>query len=619
MSESNIDGIEISVSNDERRDRADAENSEDEPKHRRMRSLRKKALNASTRLTHSLKKRGKRKVDCRVPRIAIEDVRDAEEEQAVSSFREVLFARSLLPERHDDYHMMLRFLKARKFDFEKAAQMWDEMLQWRNEFGTDTILEDFEFHELEEVLQYYPQGYHGVDKDGRPVYIELLGKVEPSKLVQTTTVERYIKYHVQEFERAFREKFPACSIAAKKHVDTTTTILDVHGVGWKNFGKIARELVRCMQKIDGDYYPETLHQMFIVNAGAGFKLIWSTVKGLLDPKTSSKIHVLGTKYQSRLLEAIDASQLPDFFGGLCTCSNQGGCLRSNKGPWSDPLIMKIVHSMESSAWREIAQISDIEETITGSVRLRALKLPERISDTSNAESSSDVDDIGSPIAPEDVEYRSLAPVREEARESGSTTYGRSDDRSLSVDKAVESSKRYNLSGNVLRQHNTRQNSSTNRVSPEPAGRVLNDHEGDADDGILKLFSRKVLAVILRVLSVLRFFTRHRQQLENVHPRAATVPSNQANLRIVKEDRVNPCLERLERLESMCNQLSRKPPEIPQDKDRAIQDSFDRIKSIEYDLEKTKKVLHATVIKQMQMAETLESVKEPDHRRRKFCT
>ncbi|XP_037448075.1 phosphatidylinositol/phosphatidylcholine transfer protein SFH13-like isoform X2 [Triticum dicoccoides] len=619
MSESNIDGIEISVSNDERRDRADAENSEDEPKHRRMRSLRKKALHASTKLTHSLKKRGKRKVDCRVPRIPIEDVRDAGEEQAVSSFREVLFARNLLPERHDDYHMMLRFLKARKFDVEKAAQMWDEMLQWRNEFGTDAILEDFEFHELEEVLQYYPQGYHGVDKDGRPVYIELLGKVEPNKLVQTTTVERYIKYHVQEFERAFREKFPACSIAAQKHIDTTTTILDVHGVGWKNFGKIARDLVRCMQKIDGDYYPETLHQMFIVNAGAGFKLIWSTIKGLLDPKTSSKIHVLGAKYQSRLLGAIDASQLPEFFGGLCTCSNQGGCLRSNKGPWSDPLIMKIVHSMESSALRDIAQVSDIEETITGSVRLRALKLPERISDTSNAESGSDVDDLGSPVAPEDVEYHSLAPVREEARESGSTIYGCSDDRPLSVDKAVESNKRYNLTGNVLRQYNTRQNSSMNRVLPEP-GRAPNVREGDADDGILKLFSRKVLAVILKVLSLLRLFTRHQQHLENVHPHTAAVPSNQPNLQIVKEDRVNPCLERLERLESMCNQLSRKPPEIPQDKDRAIQDSFDRIKSIEFDLEKTKKVLHATVIKQMQMAETLESVTESGHhRRRKFCT
>ncbi|GJM86676.1 hypothetical protein PR202_ga02560 [Eleusine coracana subsp. coracana] len=320
MSESNVDGIEILVSNDERRDRENVENSEDEPKHRRMRSLRKKALHASTKLTHSLKKRGMRKVDCIVPRISIEDIRDAEEEQAVISFRE----------------------------------------------------------------------------------------------------------------------------------------------GWKNFSKMARDLVRCVQKIDGDYYPETLHQMFIINAGPGFKLIWGTVKGLLDPKTSSKIHVLGTKYQSRLLEAIDASQLPEYFGGSCTCSNHGGCLRSNKGPWSDPVIMKIVHSMESL--REVGQVSDIEETITGS-------LPERISDTSNAESGSDVDDLGSPVAPEDVDYPSLAP------------------------------------------------------------------------------------------------------------------------------------------------LSKKPPELPHDKDRAIQDSFDRIKSIEYDLEKTKKVLHATVIKQMQMAETLEAVKESDLRTR----
>lgn len=36
------------------------------------------------------------------------------------------------------------------------------------------------------------------------------------------------------------------------------------------------------------------------------------------------------------------SQLPDFLGGSCTCPAEGGCLRSNKGPWNDPDIMKVM-------------------------------------------------------------------------------------------------------------------------------------------------------------------------------------------------------------------------------------------------------------------------------------
>ena len=87
----------------------DFETSEDEKRRNRSRFLRKKAMSASTRLTHSLRKRGKRISDCKYASISIEDVRDAEEEKAVNQFRQALFVNDMLPHRHDDYHTMLRY------------------------------------------------------------------------------------------------------------------------------------------------------------------------------------------------------------------------------------------------------------------------------------------------------------------------------------------------------------------------------------------------------------------------------------------------------------------------------------------------------------------------------
>ncbi|RWW69391.1 hypothetical protein BHE74_00023005, partial [Ensete ventricosum] len=102
------EGLEGSFNYEERKERrSEVENSEDERRRTRIGSLKKKALNASTRFTHSLRKRGSR-VDFRVLPLSIEDVRDAEEERAVYSFRQQLIAKKLLPNKHDDYHTLLR-------------------------------------------------------------------------------------------------------------------------------------------------------------------------------------------------------------------------------------------------------------------------------------------------------------------------------------------------------------------------------------------------------------------------------------------------------------------------------------------------------------------------------
>lgn len=101
-------GFEGVSSNDERRERkSDVENSEDDRKSR-MGNLKKKALKASSKLKPNFKKKSRRKSDDRIF-VSIEDVRNVEELQAVDGFRQALLSDDLLPPRHDDYHMLLRW------------------------------------------------------------------------------------------------------------------------------------------------------------------------------------------------------------------------------------------------------------------------------------------------------------------------------------------------------------------------------------------------------------------------------------------------------------------------------------------------------------------------------
>lgn len=558
---------------EERARRSDFEISEDEKKRIRIRSLKKKAMNASNKISHTLRRRSSRVAHCRYASISIDDFRDEKEEESVNAFRQILIDKDLLPPRHDDYHTILRFLKARKFDFDKTIHMWAEMLNWRRENGVDSIIQDFVYDEHEEVQRYYPHGFHGVDRAGRPVYIERLGRVEPSKLMSVTTVDRFLKYHVQGFEKTFAEKFPACSVAARRHVDSTTTILDVQGMNWMSFGKVAHDLVMRMQKIDGENYPETLNQMYIVNAGSGFKFLWNTAKGFLDPRTTAKIHVLGNKFQKQLFEVVEPSQLPVFLGGTCSCPNEGGCLRSGKGPWNDPELMKLVHIEEAMFLGKFSSSSDIDELeAKSSVRKRWSS--EIVSADSGSEARFPTSGIMQP------------GIHSEETTRDSTYIHSPVEKSCGVSTILV-------------------NPTTALISNVGHERVLKKCITSLVDHICKLLA----CIYFILLGMGKYIVRKDEEKRKSGSELSLESRSQQIPQAKEEDHLNPCWKRLKNLESLVTELVNKPTSIPPEKDDILLESLNRIKSIEYDLQKTKKALLATASKQMELAESMENLRE----------
>lgn len=236
-------------------------------------------------------------------------------------------------EKHDDA-TLLRFLRARKFDLPKTRLMWDNYQKWRKEEGVDELLH-FDFPEAPEVMKYYPQYYHKTDKDGRPVYIEQVGKIDIDKLYKITTQDRLTKRFISQYEQFIQERLPAASKAVGHPVETSCTIMDLSGVSLMQFYKV-KDSVMASANIGQNYYPECMGKFYIINAPYLFSTVWSVIKPWLDEVTVAKIQILGSSYKSQLLEQIPAENLPKEFGGQCQCPGEAGCRMSNAGPWTVP-------------------------------------------------------------------------------------------------------------------------------------------------------------------------------------------------------------------------------------------------------------------------------------------
>ncbi|KAF1988354.1 Sec14 cytosolic factor [Aulographum hederae CBS 113979] len=234
---------------------------------------------------------------------------------------------------------LLRFLRARKFNVDLSKKMFVECEKWRNNFGggVDELVQTFDYPEKPQIFEYYPQYYHKTDKDGRPVYIESLGKININKMYEITSGDRMLQNLVCEYEKVGDPRLPAASRKAGCLLETCCTIMDLKGVGITSAPSVYGYLQQA-SGISQNYYPERLGKMYVINAPWGFSGVFSVVKKFLDPVTVNKIHVLGSNYKSELLAQVPKENLPKEFGGECECD--GGCKLSDAGPWQDAQYTK---------------------------------------------------------------------------------------------------------------------------------------------------------------------------------------------------------------------------------------------------------------------------------------
>ncbi|KAK4344477.1 hypothetical protein RND71_034653 [Anisodus tanguticus] len=439
------------------------------------------------------------------------------------------------------YILLSEIGSARDFNIEKTIQMWEEMLNWRKEYEADTILETFYFEELEEILQYYPQGYHGVDRDGRPVYIERLGQAHPNKLMQITTIDRYMKYHVQEFERVLHEKFSACSVAAKKRICSTTTILDVQGLGVKNFTRTAAALLEPWKKL---------------------------------------ITAIILRHYTGCSSTMRALALKRYFG------------LQHRNFWMQRLLAKysLYITLEAKTGKQISGICSDKRRINSCKQIPSLK--GRINDTATAESVSDVHDPCSPIRHSSSSIPQLSSLDREARESKFSPYCSCDDQLSEGDANEHVSVRCKEPPEC-----SLVNLSTN-AGPNSGGTLVIHWFETIQEKVLsrciQCVERKLIPFLLKLSGLIRsvFFEYWRKQanvsrtsaLEERQESSSSVHSEAVH----KADEALPCMERLHRLETLFEEIKRKPAEIPAEKDQMIQRSMERIKSVEVDLDKTKR-------------------------------
>ncbi|KAI4320844.1 hypothetical protein MLD38_034287 [Melastoma candidum] len=218
---------------------------------------------------------------------------------------------------------MVRFLKAREWNVQKAHKMLVDSLQWRLDNGIDDILTKpiIPIDLYRAIRDSQLMGVSGYTKQGLPVIAIGVGLSTYDK----ASVNYYIQSHIQMNEYRDRVVLPQATKKQGRYIGNCVKILDMTGLKLSQLNQI--QLLSAIFSIDDLNYPERTETYYIVNAPRIFSACWRVVKPLLQERTRRKIQVIYGSAKDELLKIMDYASLPHF----CKKEGSGSSRHSDSG------------------------------------------------------------------------------------------------------------------------------------------------------------------------------------------------------------------------------------------------------------------------------------------------
>ncbi|KAG6372818.1 CRAL-TRIO domain-containing protein [Boletus reticuloceps] len=224
------------------------------------------------------------------------------------------------PASHNDA-TLLRFLRARSYDLDKAATHFARTEAWRKQHDVDALFNTFDdVDALESSRRFYPRWTGRRDKHGLPLYVYRLASLDNALRRELDAVPPEKRYQriVVLYECMIRFVLPLCDYIPHDPptlpISSVTTIIDLGDVSLRDMWSLRSHHQQASTMATANY-PETLHTIAIVNSPSFFPTVWNWIKGWFDEGTRRKIHILGKDPGETLRELIDEEDLPESYGG----------------------------------------------------------------------------------------------------------------------------------------------------------------------------------------------------------------------------------------------------------------------------------------------------------------